>query len=266
MTKHGQRRQLKRIATPRLYPVPKKTGGRFVIKPGPGPHPAERCIPLGIILREILGYARNLREIKKILSNRLVEVDGRVITNYKFPVGIMDVVGIKEDNMYYRVLPFKKKLVLYEVNEEEAKFKLVKIISKRYVKGGNIQLNLFDGRNIQLETKNGEDRQKIMQKYKIGDTLMITLPEQKIVEHYPLDIGNYIIITAGRHMGEHGKLKTIHKLFGSRTTMAEIELPTESTILTALEYAFVIGKEGPVLTLPSEKEVKEIAKRKPIRI
>ncbi|MGQ4892565.1 MAG: 30S ribosomal protein S4e [Candidatus Njordarchaeia archaeon] len=266
MTKHGQRKQLKRIATPKLYPVPKKTGGRFVIKPGPGPHPADRCIPLGVILREILGYARNMREIKKILSSRLVEVDGRVITNYKFPVGIMDVIRIKEDNVYFRVLPFKRKLVLYEISEEEAKFKLVKIINKKYTKGGNVQLNLFDGRNIQFKAKDDKERREIIQKYKIGDTLMITIPEQKIIEHYPLDIGSYIIITAGRHMGEHGKLKTIHKLFGAKSTTAEIELPTGATILTALEYAFVIGKDGPVMTLPTEKEVKEIAKRKPIRI
>ncbi len=266
MTKHGQRRQLKRVATPRLYPIPKKKGGRFAIKPGPGPHPAHTCIPLGVILRDVLGYARSLREVKKILSNKLIKIDGRVITNYRFPVGIMDVIEILEDEKFYRILPFRRKLVLHEITEEEAKYKLVKIINKRYIKGGNIQLNLFDGRNIIFKVKDEEERREILKKFKVGDTLAITLPEQKIIEHFPMEIGNYAMVIAGRHMGEHGTLKSMHKMFGAKASTAEIENVKGDKILTALEYLFIMGKDGPFITLPDSKEVEEIAKRKPVRI
>lgn len=266
MTKHGQRKQLKRIATPRLYPIPKKEGGKFAIKPAPGPHPADRCIPLGVILRDLLGYARTLREVKKILNQRVVKIDGRVITDYKFPVGLMDVIEITETEEYFRVLPFRRKFVLHEITKEEARYKLVKIINKRYVKGANIQINLFDGRNILFKVSSDEERREILDKYKVGDTLMITVPEQKIVAHYKLAVNNYALISAGRHMGEHGVLRSIHKRFGPMASIAEIEKFDGEKVLTALEYVFIIGDEKPAITLPTEEEVKNFAKRKPLRI
>jgi len=266
MTKHGQKHHLKRIATPRLYPLPKKEGGKFAIKPSPGPHPADRCIPLGVIIRDLLGYARTLREAKRILNMRKIKVDGRIITDYRFPVGMMDVLEIPETEEFYRILPFRRKLVLHEITKEEAKYKLVKIINKRYIKGGNIQLNLFDGRNIQFDVSNEDERKEILQKYKVGDSIMITLPEQKITGHYRLVEGNYAIIVAGRHMGEHGILKSIHKMFGPMASVAEIENVKGEKVLTALDYVFIIGDEKPVITLPTDTEVEKIAKRKPIRI
>ncbi len=266
MTKHGQRRQLKRIAAPKLYPVPRKAGGRFVIKPAPGPHPADRCIPLGIILRDILGYARTLREVKKILNKGFIKIDGRVIRDYKFPVGIMDVVEITETEEYYRILPFNRKLFLHEIKKEEANIKVLKIINKRYVKGANIQLNLFDGRNILFKVKSEEERRDILQKYKVGDSLVITVPEQKIIDHIPMNVNSYAIVILGKHMGEHGKIKAIHKIFGPRASTAEIIKDGNEAIITALEYLYVIGRDSPVISLPSIEEARRLEQRKPIRI
>lgn len=265
MTKHGQRRQLKRIAAPKLYPVPRKKGGKFVIKPSPGPHPADRCIPIGVVLRDILGYARTLREVKKILNSGFVMVDGRKIKDYKFPVGIMDVIHITETDEYFRILPFRRKLFLHEINKEEANLKIVKIVNKRYVKGGNIQLNLFDGRNILFKINSEEERKKILNQYKVGDSLAITVPDQKIIEHLPMDINNYAMVILGRHMGEHGVIKSLHRMFGPRASTAEIA-KGEETIITAMDYLYVIGKKNPMITLPTLEEVEKIERRKPTRI
>ncbi|MHA1615956.1 MAG: 30S ribosomal protein S4e [Candidatus Njordarchaeales archaeon] len=261
MTKHGPRRQLKRIAAPKLFPIPRKVGGKFTIKPSPGPHPADRCIPLGIIIRDILGYARTLREVKFILNQRIVKIDGRVITDYKFPVGLMDVLEIERTKEYYRTLPFRRKLVLHRITPEEAKYKIVKIIGKRYVKNANIQLNLEDGRNILFKVSSDEERRKILDTYFVGDSLMISLPEQKILGHFRLKEGMYALITAGRHMGEHGTIKEITKMFGPRASTATIETVSGEEIITALDYVLVIGEDKPAITLPSEEEVREIMKR-----
>ncbi len=266
MTKHGQRRQLKRVAAPKLFPIPRKVGGRFTIKPMPGPHPADRSIPLGIILRDILGYARTLREIKKILNRKLVKIDGRIITEYKFPVGIMDIIEIPDEELYLRVMPYRRKLVLYEIPKEEANIKILKIINKRYVKGGNIQLNLFDGRNILFRPKDDKERREILTKYKVGDSIMITVPEQKILDHIPLALDNYAMVILGRHMGEHGLLKGIHKMFGARASTVSIQDQKGGEIITALDYVYMIGKDRPLISLPTEEGVRRIAERKPIRL
>ncbi len=261
MTKHGQRKQLKRIATPRLYPVPRKKGGKYVIKPSPGPHPADRCIPLGIILRNILGYARTLREVKKILNQRVIKVDGRIITDYRFPVGMMDVLELTRTEEYYRIVPFKRRLVLHRISPEEAKYKIVRIIGKRYVTNGHIQLNLEDGRNILFKVNSEEERRKILDTYFVGDSLKISLPDQKILKHLRLQKKMYGIITAGRHMGVHGILKEIKKMFGPRASTVLIETPMGEEVLTALEYILIIGEERPEITLPSEEEIEEIMRR-----
>ncbi|MHA1589648.1 MAG: 30S ribosomal protein S4e [Candidatus Njordarchaeales archaeon] len=261
MTKHGPKRQLKRIAAPRLFPIPRKIGGKFAIKPSPGPHPADKCIPLGIIIRDILGYARTLREVKLILNQRIVKVDGRVITDYKFPVGLMDVLEIERTKEYYRILPFRRRLVLHRITPEEAKYKIVRIIGKRYVKNANIQLNLEDGRNILFKVNSNEERRKILDTYFVRDSLVISLPDQRILKHLRLKEGMYALIIAGRHMGEHGIIKKITKMFGPRASTATIETPTGEEIITALDYVLVIGEDKPEITLPALEEVREIMRR-----
>lgn len=261
MTKHGPRRQLKRIAAPRLFPIPRKIKGRFAIKPAPGPHPAERAIPLGIIIRDILGYARTLREIRKIVHAGYVKVDGRVIKDYKFPVGIMDVIELTLTEEIYRVLPFRRRLVLHRINPEEAKFKITRIIGKRYVKHGNIQLNLEDGRNILFKVNNEEERKKILQTYFVGDSLMISIPEQRILKHFKLVENKYAIIVAGRHMGVHGIIKEINKMYGPKASTVTIVTPNEEEFITALEYVLLIGDEQPEITLPTMEDYERIIKR-----
>ena len=261
MTKHGPRRQLKRIAAPKLFPTPRKIKRRFVIKPMPGPHPAERYIPLGIIIRDILGYARTLREIRKIVHAGYVKVDGKVIRDYKFPVGIMDVIELTLTEEIYRILPFKRRLVLHKITPEEAKFKIARIIGKRYVKNGNIQLNLEGGRNILFKVNNDEERRKILQTYFVGDSLMISIPEQKILKHFKLAENKYAIIVAGRHMGVHGTIKEINKTYGPRASTVTIVTPSEEEFITALEYILLIGDERPEITLPTMEEYERIIKR-----
>jgi len=261
MTKHGQRRQLKRIAAPKIFPIPRKIKGKFVIKPSPGPHPADRCIPLGIILRDILRYARTLREVKYILNQGVVKIDGRVVKDYKFPVGMMDVLELTLTDEYYRVIPFRQRLVLHKINPEEAKYKIVKIIGKRYVKNGYIQLNLEDGRNILFKVNDKEERKKILDTYFVGDSLMISIPDQKILKHYHLEKNRYAIITAGRHMGEHGIIEEIHKLFGPKASTVLLITPTDKKVITALEYVLIIGDDRPEISLPSVEKIEELTRR-----
>ena len=67
---------LKRLVMPRSWPLPRKTSV-WVSKPKPGAHSLERGMPLNMIIRDVLGLANTNREVRAILNQGLVKVDGR---------------------------------------------------------------------------------------------------------------------------------------------------------------------------------------------
>jgi len=251
MTKLGGSRHLKRLAAPRIFPIPRKRPhGKYTVRIAPGPHPKHRSVPLAIILRDILGYAKNLREARKIVSRRLVYVDGRVVTDYRFPVGLLDVLYIDRIEKYWRVLPYRKRLILHEISPEEAKYKIVKIIGKRYVKNGWIQLNLEDGRNILFKTDSEEKRREVLSKYRTWDALKISVPDQDILDHFKLEEESYGLILGGTHAGEHGHIVRITKQLMRKYSTVTIKNPMGTYISTSLGYILVVGRDRPEISLP----------------
>lgn len=69
-----------------------KLGGVFAPRPSTGPHKLRESLPLVIFLRNRLRYALNNTEVKKILMQRLVKVDGKVRTDNNYPAGYMGIV------------------------------------------------------------------------------------------------------------------------------------------------------------------------------
>ena len=60
---------IKRLMMPRSWPLPRKTS-IWVQKPNPCGHSLENCMPMTLILRDIMGVAHTKREAKKILYSR----------------------------------------------------------------------------------------------------------------------------------------------------------------------------------------------------
>ncbi|MHA1832356.1 MAG: 30S ribosomal protein S4e, partial [Candidatus Baldrarchaeia archaeon] len=52
MGKKGPKRHLKRLPAPRFWPIHKKEF-KWTVRPSPGPHPMNRCLPLLLIVRDI---------------------------------------------------------------------------------------------------------------------------------------------------------------------------------------------------------------------
>lgn len=247
MGSKGNKRSLKRLATPGFLQIERKhrSSGKYFMKPRPGPHPKDFCLPLGHILRDMLKIAINLREAKILINKGDVLVDGRIRKDHRFPVGLMDVITIPKINKAYRVLPSKHHgIIVSEISEDLAKVKLCRIENKRTLKGGFIQLNLHDGRNIRLEPDKG-------QKYRTRGTLKISIPEQEILDYYPLEEGNQAIIKSGNNIGAAGSIKELTKRFGVNASLAQIETD-EGIISTSYEYVFPIGHEESAIDLPME--------------
>ena len=101
---------IKRLMMPRSWPLPRKTTV-WVQKPDPCGHSIENCMPMGIILRDVIGVAHNRREAKKILHSRKIMVDGRIETALGRGVGLMDVLTVGENN--YRCILDMNGCLLY---------------------------------------------------------------------------------------------------------------------------------------------------------
>lgn len=233
---------LKRLKAPKTWRIERKVA-KWTVKPSPGPHPVDRSIPLLIVVRDLLKLADTGREARKIIAAREILVDGRARRDYKFPCGFMDVISIPKMNEYYRVLfDSRGVLQLTKIDEERAKWKLCRIENKTMVKGGKIQLNLHDGRNIIVEGN----------EYKTGDVLRISVPEQEILEVIPMEKGNLAMIIGGKHTGQ---IAEIEEVIITRSPLPNIvKLKGFSTIKP---YVFPIGKDKPLVQLPGAEVYEE---------
>ena len=232
-TKH-----MKRYAAPRSWSIPRKTQV-WTVRPSPGPHSFEKSIPLLIALRDILQIGETASEVRKILGKREVLVDGKPRVNYKHPVGVMDIVSIPKIKSHYRVmLNPRGQISLKKIDEMESKWKLTKIMNKTLVRGGKVQLNLHDGRNLLVKKD----------EFRTGDVLKISLPDQKIIERYPMAEESLAYLTGGAHIGTLCRIRKITKTRNPDSNIVEFH----EGFNTIIDHVFVVG------TKTSEIEAAEV--------
>jgi small subunit ribosomal protein S4e len=185
----------------------------------------------------MLGYAESMREVKAILSQGQVKIDGVIRKDPRFPVGLMDVLEIATSNERFRLLPKTRGgFRLVNIDEKEANFKLCRIESKNMVKGGKVQLGLHDGRSLLLpEGEKATD-------YNTLGTLKVSVPEQKLMSSIPLEKGVYAVVSRGKNVGIEGKVLEIQRRIGTHASTVTLEDPEGNRFETALEYVFVVGK------------------------
>ncbi len=225
---------LKRLAAPKTWQIRRKDT-QFVTKPMPGPHIIGKGISLNTLLKEILEYANTTREVKKILHTNDLKVDGTARKDFRFPVGIFDTVEIAGINVQFRIILNRKgKLQIVKISRDESKIKPCKIIGKTMV-NGKLQLNLYDGKNVFTDDKS----------CKVGDTVVISLPDKKITKHVKLDKKSTIFLTGGKHIGETGIVEDVK---GNKIIYKDSQ---GNMIETSKDYAFVIGENKPLITLES---------------
>lgn len=235
-------KHLKRIATPVTYRIPRKIH-KFAPRVLPGPHGADEAVPVAILLRDILNIARNIREVKYILRKGYLKVDGKIIKDYRFPIGLMDVIELVPTHEYFRVVPSKRYLIdLVKITSDEASIKLCQIKRKVMVKGGAIQMTGHDGRNFLF---NMEDE---MAKLKPGDVIIYDIDKNNVAGHIRFKKGNIAIITRGAKMGYLGIIEDVIKPHPLRPRMARIAV-NDNILETLFEYVFPVGEGKPIIKL-----------------
>ncbi len=188
----------------------------------------------------MLKLANSSKEVKRILHDGSVMVDGNIVRDYRFPVGLFDVITIPKTDTSYRVLlDRKQRLMLRKVTDSG--IKLYRINNKTNVKGGATQLNLHDGSNIISDEFS----------YRTSDSVLVSIPERKVLQHLVYKPGNLALITGGAHSGELATIREVKKVRSSMPNM--VSLRSTYDFETVEDYVFVIGKNTPEMELPDEK-------------
>jgi small subunit ribosomal protein S4e len=225
---------LKRIASPKTWTIDRKAN-IFVARPNPGAHSFKMGLPLVILIRDVLKFASTSSEVKKMLNNNEILVDGKRRKGHKFIVGLFDNITFPSLKKHYRIeLDGKGRIVVKEVPVGESSFKLCKIVGKTTLTKGKVQFNLHDGKNILADNA-----------AKVGDTMVLNLPKLDVKEVLPLSEGASIFLTRGKHAGGVGKLKEIK---GSEA----IYESGNKKIETTKAYIFVIGKNKPLIEIKNK--------------
>ncbi len=251
MGKKGEKKHLKRKPAPKFWPIHRKEK-IWTVKPKSGPHPISNCIPLLLLIRETLGFAKTRREARIIISQEKIMVDGKTRREELFPVGLMDVVSIPDLKKTYRVLTSKKGLVLHPIEKKEAKIKLCRIENKNFVKEGQLQLNLHDGRNVMIQVK--DPAKPVEDIYQTLGTLKINIPTQEIAGHIKLAKGAQVMIIGGKNIGKHGKIVTIEEKPNQkrRNSLVTIEDADGKSFQTIMNLIFAVGDAEPAVALTKE--------------
>jgi small subunit ribosomal protein S4e len=231
---------MKRLSAPVKWAIPRKTY-RWVVKSSPGPHKLKDSIPLQLVVRDRLKLCDTASEARYIIGKHEIMIDGKVVTNYKHPVGFMDVISVPKLKEHYRVmLDTKGKIRLIKIEADESRWKLVRIENKTTVKGGKIQLNMHDGKNILLP-KN---------QYKVCDVLKIELGTNKILGVYTFEKGNLAMFIGGSHTGKMAKITDLKVTRSPMPNLVKFE-----DFSTSQDYVFVVGRETSEITIPEESAI-----------
>ena len=217
------------------WPIARKTHA-WVAKASPGPHSAGDSMPLVMVIRDMLKLVDNAREAKRALYEGKVLVDGKIQKDYKLPIGIFDVISVPSNNQQYRMLKDEKGMFYLSLLESGVAKKLARVKNKTTINGKKLQLNLSDGSNKLAE---GE--------YKVGDSLVLSLPDKNIEERIGFEIGNLAMVVGGKHSGQTGKIKEIITVKSSQPN--RVIISGDKEFETIEEYVYMIGRDQPVIKL-----------------
>lgn len=249
MGRKGERGHLKRKPAPKLWPIHRKEAV-WTVMSKPGPHSLSRSLPLALVVRDILGFAKTGKEAKKIISNGNILVDSKVRRDERFLVGMMDVISIDETKKSYRLLPSPKGLFLHPIDADEATFKLFRIEDKTVVKGDRTDLTFHDGTSMLIEEDNTFTTGKV--EYHTLDVVKLSIPGRELLGHTKLLVGAPAIVIGGKNMGTYGIISTIEKQADKkrRDLLVTLKDINGQQFQTILDFVFVLGAVESSISLP----------------
>lgn len=200
---------VKRSKMSKAWPIERKnTKKRFVAKVS---HSSNSAISVLALMRDVLGVANTRKEVKRMVYQGDVMVNGIVRKDDVFPVNAFDTISLEKMGKYYRLEIINKKYSLKEIDAKEAGERIFKIVGKKVLGKDKIQMNLEGGINVVYD--------KV---FKVGDSAVYSCKDKKVTKVISLKKGAKVEIVGGKHAGEEGVISEVKDL--KRGKVYEIKL------------------------------------------
>lgn len=180
--------QTRQSVTTKL-PIPRK-GTKYVAR---AKTHVMNSVPVLIAVRDMLKLAQNLKEVKSLINQKLLKINGRSVRDYRESITLFSL--FEADKLYKLTLLSTGKFAFEDANIKEGR--LCKVLNKHLLSQGRIQLNLHDGTNVISKDKIATQ-----------DSVYLDL-EGNIKKHVSLEKGKEVFTLSGRHRGDTGKVVSI---------------------------------------------------------
>jgi len=198
----------KRKTIGKFWPIARK-GTKYIAVPN---HNQYDSLPLVVVIRDLLKLVRTTKELKKLLYEKKVKINEKIIRETNYPISLFDILKLEDMKKSYKaVLSKEKKLVVEEISDKEAHQKIYKVMNKTVLGEKKIQLNLIQGRNIISK-----------EKINTGDSIVYDLKENKIIKIIPMEKGRTAFVNKGKHSGISGKINEIVERGGKKIAKIQI--------------------------------------------
>ena len=230
-------KKLKRQMAPLFWGINRKNK-RFAITVKPGSHSKNRSIPTAILLRDVLKMVTTLREAKSVIYNGKINVDGITRKSLHHSIGLMDVIELQGISDVYRLVPTHGHILQpIKIDSSEKSKKIVKVTSKTTIRGKKTQLGFHDGRTIIADNS-----------VNVGDSCLIQIPEQKILDVIKLEKNSLVIVTKGVNTGQIGHINNINEATFTLSKRINLTIDKKKFEMPA-DLVIAVGKEKPVIQI-----------------
>ena len=227
MGSKGNDRHMKRLASPRYQHVEKKVNP-YIIKPNAGRHTAVTSIAIATVLKEKLGVVGSTKEAKMVLGAGSVEVNGKAIKDFRYPLGFGDVLRFKPSGEHYVIGVGRKGAVSVEKSSDGGTAEQAfKVIGKYVSKGNKEMIRLYNGTVVPSVSG-----------VKVNDSVKIK--EGKVSGVLKLQKGALCLVIRGVHASESGTISEIRPGSAVRPAIVEIE-SRNGKMETLLDNVMAVG-------------------------
>ena len=181
---------LTRALTSRRIPVARK-GTVYLARPLSHAH---QSISVVAAVRDILHLGQTAREIKSMIHQKKLKINGRIVRDYREPLHLFNIL---EAGKKYKLSILTSGRFFLEETKDSTR--VAKVIGKKVLRGKITQINLHDGTNILSK-----------ESPKIGDSLELDM-SNKLLKIIPLEKGRKVFVESGRSIGQTGNVQSLEK-------------------------------------------------------
>jgi small subunit ribosomal protein S4e len=184
-----------------------------------------------------------------------IAIDGKVRKDYKFPVGVMDVITLVKSKTSYRLLyDCKGRFGLAKITNNEAEFKLCKVKTRAMGPKGIPYVVTHDGRTIRFPNP----------AIKTNDSVKLNLRTGEIVTYFKFEVGAKVMVTGGNNIGRVGTIQRLEKHPGSYE-IVHVKDENGLEFSTRLNNVFIIGTKNPEIALLKRHNYMSIIQERELR-